>query len=143
MNAWDLFVNRGYNCAESALGGIVGEIDACSSLASGFGGGIGGSGDICGAATGAIMGLGARANVRVHDDRSVSELKDMVIRFLIAFEKECGGLDCRDLIPLDEMFDDEVSRKEYFSGRDRKTKCAAFVESAERIAESLLEEKGW
>ncbi len=143
MRATDLFVNEGYNCAEAVLGGIVGCVDGCNHLASGFGGGIGGRGDICGAASGAIMALGAEANIRAHPDRTKGELQSMVMEFLRSFEHDCGALDCRDLIPLDEMFDIESDRRDYFASPDRKQRCAEFVDRAQTLAETLLQEQGW
>ncbi len=138
-----MFLEGGYNCAESVLGGVLGEVDTRLALASGFGGGIGGTKDVCGAATGAVMALGAVANVRAHGDRTSDDLKKLVAQFLRRFEEDCGGLDCADLVPLESLFDDEASRKEYFAGRERKLKCAEFVAGAERLALDLLAERGW
>ena len=59
--AGELFA-QGYNCAQSVLlafEDITGlDRETAARVASSFGGGIGGSGEVCGALTGALMALG-------------------------------------------------------------------------------------
>ncbi|MFO7942150.1 MAG: C-GCAxxG-C-C family protein [Bacillota bacterium] len=143
MNARDVFLSGEYNCAESVLAGVIGEIDACNSLAAGFGGGIGGSGDVCGALTGAVMGMGARAQLRSYDTRRGGDFKRMVGELLALFEGEHGARDCNRLIPVEDMFCEADERKTYFSSPERKMKCAEFVTTAERLALSVLRRHGW
>lgn len=143
MKARDVFLSGEYNCAESVLAGIVGEVGPCNHLAAGFGGGIAGSGDICGALIGAIMGIGARTNPGSSDTKRGSDLKRMIGEFLDLFEGEHGARDCARLIPVREMFCEEEDRRNYFAGPERKMKCAEFVTTAERLARSVLRRHGW
>src|SRR5512138_1672998 len=54
----------GYNCAQSVFFAFLEDLeidpDTALKIASGFGGGIGRRGEVCGAVTGGIMALGAK-----------------------------------------------------------------------------------
>ncbi|MFI3171442.1 MAG: C-GCAxxG-C-C family protein [Eubacteriales bacterium] len=54
---------KGYSCAESVVGAVYRNLETglpekVVGIASGFGGGIGGSGNTCGALTGGVMAIG-------------------------------------------------------------------------------------
>ncbi len=56
--------DQGFNCCESTLQGLGDYLgvksDLIPSIATGFGGGIGHTGGVCGAITGAVMALGIK-----------------------------------------------------------------------------------
>ena len=60
------YFNNGYNCAQSVLFALYDQInpniknDFIPKIASGFGGGIGRCGSVCGALTGSIMAVGLK-----------------------------------------------------------------------------------
>ena len=77
------FRSGGYNCAESVLKTLIEELELdvpmeTMKAASGFGGGIGGSGCACGALTGGVMAIGLvfgrteAGDPKVHTARALS-----------------------------------------------------------------------
>ena len=139
MDAHELFMRQGLNCAEATLAGLT-KTRKYSSLASGFGGGIGGTHGTCGAVTGAVMGMGCRLRVREEDPHlPYSEFSQQIRTFLERFEADHGSIWCRHLLALD-AFPDAESAIKYFKSPGRKERCGTFVAGATEIAEALLKE---
>ena len=74
--------------------------DLIPRIASPFAGGMARSGEICGAAAGALMCFGIKHG---RDDLTQSDDEALRLsrRFLRAFQEEMGNLRCRDLIGMD------------------------------------------
>lgn len=92
----------GFNCAQSVFAAFAGEdisSDVALRLAASFGGGIGRSGQVCGALTGALMALGLqRATGQPADKERIYQLtRD----FMHQFERQHGTVLCRDLLGFD------------------------------------------
>lgn len=140
MDHVEMFTVGGYNCAESALAGVLGRRD-CLDAAAGFGGGMGRSGSVCGALTGAIMGIGLAMKVRdrdaVHD---YAALQDLVAELLDQFGQQFGSTLCRDLTAYDLA--DAAGRKLFATEDDGRKRCVDYVREAVAVARRLLDEAG-
>ncbi len=139
MDQRHLFTQAGYNCAEAVLAAVTGSMDHVS-CASGFGGGIGGTGETCGAVTGAIMGMGLALGVRDPEPLiSYREFRPLVARFLSSFEDAHGSTLCSQLLRL-SRFDNEEDSRAYHGSAERKMKCTDFVDRAACLARELVGE---
>ena len=141
--ARELFCS-GYNCCQAVAGAFAGEMglpeETVMKIASGFGGGMGGMRETCGAVTGMFMVAGL---LRGHALPSSNEEKTAHyarIRSLAdAFKAEHDTLICRDLLAgLPGKLSKNPSERtaEYYKTRP----CALFVEDAARLVEKMLEE---
>lgn len=100
--ALELFKN-GYNCSQSICAAFGPEAGLSRELglavAAPLGAGLGRSGEVCGAITGALLVLGAR---HWRDDLEVNEAKERVYgrvqKLLRAFKAAHGTLICRELV---------------------------------------------
>jgi C_GCAxxG_C_C family probable redox protein len=93
---------RGRSCSEAimlAFAPALG-LDPCLALklASGFGGGMGQSGEVCGALSAACMVIGLRFGTdQVHDSYGRQHVYLLVQELLARFRREAGAVQCRDL----------------------------------------------
>jgi len=105
-------------------------------IATAFGGGIGGTGSVCGALVGAVMAIGIRYGRRdpsEKDARAYALTQELRRRF----EAEMGHVDCRDLTGMDLSTPEGVKR---FYGSDvPRTVCFPAVGVAYRTAMDLLQ----
>lgn len=125
--ARQLYEDRAGCCAEVVLlainetcGGGLGEDDVLR-LTGGFCGGIGNSGNTCGALNGAVMGLGLFLGRRSRMDRRSSENEAAAKTLVEEFEKSHGHLLCRELttgLP-------RSARKEHCAGITARTAALA------------------
>jgi C_GCAxxG_C_C family probable redox protein len=132
--------SEGYNCSQSALSAFAEDLglplDAALRLAAPFGGGIGREGEVCGAASGALMALGLRYGNAAADKAAKEQAYAIAAEFVRRFEDRTGGLRCRDLIQADMSTPEGLA-----DARERKvftTLCPGFVAAAVGIAEELL-----
>jgi C_GCAxxG_C_C family probable redox protein len=137
--AREIFLTSGFNCAESVLLanmerlGVEGEW--LPRVASGFGGGIARTGQVCGALTGAVMALGWAMGRSAPDD-SIDELYGEVAGLVDEFTSEFGTTSCRMLIDID-LSDPEEHKRAQKTGIFEQ-QCARYVEfCAARVAEKL------
>lgn len=95
-------------------------------LASGFGGGIGRKGSLCGAFTGSVMAIGMKMGRSDSKDKeAISKLYGKCQKFWNQFERELGSTFCYNLIGY--HLDNEDERQKWLAsgGMD---KCSAIVE---------------
>lgn len=115
--ALDLFKAR-YHCSESTCMGLVEylgiESELFPGIASGFHGGFGLSGLVCGALSSAVMALGIRFG---RDDPSASpwSATDKVNLLVKDFRDNVGALLCPDIIQCDVW--DAIQLNDYLSNR--------------------------
>jgi C_GCAxxG_C_C family probable redox protein len=106
----------GYNCAQSVLLTLYEQMNPVSKnelipkIATGFGGGIGRCGFVCGALTGSIMAVGIKygSNDPGVEKRAIAYATAQVL--LKQFERRHGTVFCRDLIKLDLSNPQEVAK---------------------------------
>jgi len=127
--AIELFLS-GFNCAEATLFALSEEFDKETTviprIATGFGGGIGRTGQICGTLGGAIMAIGLQIGC---DKAEEKEKRDAAIenvqQLIIEFEKEFGASKCEVLTQCDLQ---TKGGQEKFGRQDlRKNLCPRFI----------------
>jgi len=130
----------GYNCAETVLGAVataMGADPAPLRIATGFGGGVGRTGDICGAVTGAVMALGwIKGRTRPDDKETYAKVAATVRTLLADFRAEYGTLTCSALTGYD--LSDPAILTKFGDDKVRRQKCAGFIDTAARLAAEAL-----
>jgi C_GCAxxG_C_C family probable redox protein len=139
----DYFMD-GYNCSESTLLGISEAIgEKCKfipQIASGFGGGFGRHGEICGAISGSVMAIGLIHGRKDPKDSAAKEKIYMIVdEYLKKFIEKYGTLSCRELTGCDMLTPEGLNKIK--DGKIHKNICAPIVEFAEREALKIINEK--
>ena len=130
-----------YNCSQSVLlamcqhWGI--ESDLVPKIATGFGGGMGRSGSVCGAVTGGVMALSIRYGANEPSVEKRLLTYEYTRKFLEQFEKRNGGILCKDLIGY-TLADLDEHEKAVKDGVFQK-KCPTYVQNAVTILLELTE----
>jgi C_GCAxxG_C_C family probable redox protein len=94
---------QGYSCSQAVLSARCEQygLDQKTALtiAAGFGGGMGRSGNTCGAVTGAIAIIGLHlGSDRAADTEAKERTYQTVREFIAEFEKEFGSINCTELV---------------------------------------------
>jgi C_GCAxxG_C_C family probable redox protein len=128
--AVELFAS-GFNCTESVLLALSEQFHEESPIipriATGFGAGIGRSGQICGALSGSVMAIGLLKGC----DNGEGEREkrnaayESVLQMIKAFEKEFGNSQCRILTQCD--LQTQKGKEKYRKQEHRKNLCPKFV----------------
>jgi C_GCAxxG_C_C family probable redox protein len=113
---------------------------ALPQMASGFGGGIGHKGSLCGALTGAVMAIGMKMGRTDPKDRgTLQKVYRKCQSIWDQFEKEFGNVNCYDIIKVN--LDNEEERQKWLAAGGRE-KCADLVEKTARmLCDSFYENK--
>ncbi|MDD5658350.1 MAG: C-GCAxxG-C-C family protein [Elusimicrobia bacterium] len=113
--------------------------DLAMKIGCAFGGGLGGSGDVCGAVTGAIAILGLKfGRTRNSDVEGRARTDALVRRFLKRFRSAHKHLRCNDLIGYDRST--AQGHEAAATAGVFKELCPRFVEDAAIILEDMLGE---
>jgi C_GCAxxG_C_C family probable redox protein len=135
-----LHFNSGFNCAESVLLTLSGRLgrknsEACiPRIATGFGGGVGRNGDMCGALSGGVMAIGLALG-RDKADQSRDPCYDAVDRLYTDFVKEFGSSKCRELTGIN--LKERVGSGTYHD-RVHLERCNLIVAWAARRANEII-----
>jgi C_GCAxxG_C_C family probable redox protein len=130
--------SEGYNCAQSVLLTMLehwnGRSNLIPKIATGFGGGIGRCGSLCGALAGGIMAVGIKygTNEPLLEERL--EAYEMAQKLYKRFEKHHKSVLCRELIGYDLS-----DPKDLEKAREAKVfneKCHNFIR---KTVETLIE----
>lgn len=134
---------QGFSCSQSVCAAYAPALglprDMALKIASGFGGGMGRSGEVCGAVTGAIMAIGLKTGPIEAADTAAKEKAYALTQQVIAqFKDRYGTILCRELLSCD------LNRPEGLQ-RARETqlftkRCPQFVQAAAEIVSALIEE---
>jgi len=136
------YAEEGFLCSESvaiALRDAMGADCACiPRVATGFAAGVGRTGNLCGALTGAILGLGLALG------RDTPEARDRpphwyAKRMAEAFEKAEGSLTCPGILGLDIRDPDDY--KTYRERNTWATVCRGLIRAATGMAYDILAEE--
>ena len=139
----DAHFHEHYNCAQSVLWGVTETHDlACPScipaVALAMGGGIGHTGRVCGALTGAVMAVGLAVDRAVAG--SISDRKDeanpLTAALVHRFADEFGATDCLALLGFSWSEPDAVER--WY--RQRRRTCDRYVRWAAAEAACTIED---
>jgi C_GCAxxG_C_C family probable redox protein len=107
-------------------------------LATGFGGGIGRRGSLCGAFTGSVMALGMKmGRTDPKDKETVSKIYGKCQQFWDQFEKEFGSTLCYNIIGV--HLDNEEERQKWLASGGME-KCANLVEKTAKTLCDFLKE---
>ena len=140
IKAADLFL-EGYNCAQAvavAFCDVTGwDKDHTAKLVSGFGGGMGGLREVCGAVSGMYFVLSCLYGYQSPTDDEAKKLLYAQVRELATkFQEENGSIICRELlknIPHDPNPSPRTA--EYYAKRP----CARMVMVAAKLLDEFIE----
>jgi C_GCAxxG_C_C family probable redox protein len=133
-----------HNCCQAVLRTVLEEkklmFDDAVFIGSGFGGGIIGRGEICGAVSGAVMAIGILTKT-LHSDLAEHKqaTRDLTGIFYEHFESIFGHSTCNGLIGIDRN-DPDAKKKASEAGIYRDN-CPKFVRTAVNIVLDLFTEK--
>ena len=137
------YMKQGYNCAQAVVKTYAADVgigeEEIVKIASVLGGGIGRTGNVCGAVSGAALIIGAKFG---STDNTKLESKDKAYQksgeLLERFAAENKSILCSEILGYD------ISSKEGLMQARQSgvfaQKCPGFVASAARILESLISE---
>ncbi len=140
--ALDLF-KEGQFCSQAVLSAFCDSIDITPEMAlkiaSGFGGGMGRMGEVCGAVTGAFLALGLYTwQGPTATTAEKNKINDRVRDFTARFKEQYGSIVCRDLLGCDigqpEGHQEAIDKSVFVSV------CRPVVQDAVRILEDMLHE---
>jgi C_GCAxxG_C_C family probable redox protein len=95
--------------------------------AAGFGGGIGGEQDVCGAITGGVIAIGYREGQRGGNQIEIARAARPAVRDIYeGFQAKFGAVDCRALIGYD--YRDPVQFEQAHKDPARAEKCRIYKE---------------
>ena len=125
---------QGYNCAESVLYTLNDELDLqlppeALRMATGFGGGVGRSGCMCGALSAATMVLGALEG-RTNTEKPLAETYSLTHAFHDIFKDHFKGTCCR------------VLNKAGFATPEHRKTCSKITTETSELLQQFIEEKG-
>ncbi len=133
------FFFNGFNCAQSVLHAFQDELgndeNMVLRLAAGMGGGIAGTGQICGAVNGAIMVLGARFGHDLEQNGNKELLNLQIHRFLNAFKLAHGSTTCKQLLHGADLTTPEGAQK--MKEHLKTDVCAKCVRTSVQILETM------
>jgi len=128
----------GFFCAESVLLALAEsrgiQSDLIPRIATGFCSGVSRTGGMCGALSGAIMGIGLVAG-RNSPTESLEPAYALVQKLIDRFEKQYCSINCRQLLGCDLGTD---AGQRYFMENQLIESCWQYAEAATSIALSLI-----
>lgn len=133
--------NEGHSCSQAiaaAYGDRFGlDKDTALRIASGLGGGIGRTGNICGAVTGAVLILGLKFGTANPKDKNAKYATYKKVQdFCEEFQTRAGSLICRELLGFDLSGPEGALRAAQPGAFEH---CPEFVQIAAEILESMLQ----
>lgn len=124
----------GYNCAQAVLLTLYEHMNpqeknpVIPKIATGFGGGMGRCGNVCGALTGAIMAVGLKYGANEIDPQKKADTYQKTAALFKQFEQQHGSVMCSDLTGCD------LSTLEGFNKAKQQgvfeTVCSKLIKSA-------------
>ena len=139
----DYFLGN-FNCAQSVLRTIIEEeglyFEGATAIASAFGGGICGRGEVCGAVSGAIMAFGVLAtkiNPDIVEQKKIA--REYAEEFYKRFEGHFNNSTCFGLTGVDPK-DPKSKQKRIDEGVFREN-CPKFVSHAVKFALEIFSER--
>lgn len=113
------------------------EVETALKISSAFGGGIGRTGDVCGAVIGALMAIGLEyGRTKPNDDEAKEKTYRLSQEFMEKFRERNDSIVCRDLLGVDISAPDGRERIEEL-GLEEKV-CRKAVRDAAEILEEIL-----
>lgn len=136
------YLSDGYSCSEAVLLAVSEEYgvenEIIPRIASRFGGGMGLTGSVCGAVSGAVMAMGLILEP-VSDRQEFHKSMLPVQEFRRRFEAEMETIICRELTGVD--LTQPEAFEEYINSDLPQKVCSPAVETAYRLVMDILEEE--
>jgi C_GCAxxG_C_C family probable redox protein len=134
---------KGFSCAQAVLLSHCEEYglsdELAKKVAGGFGGGMGHSGEVCGAVSGALMLIGLKyGQYKEFDKESKEKTYRLAKQYTDNFKKEFGSINCTKLLKFD-LSNKEEAVKAKESGVFKEL-CPVLVKRAVELAEDILKE---
>ncbi|MBR6521965.1 MAG: C_GCAxxG_C_C family protein [Oscillospiraceae bacterium] len=137
--AYRLF-DMGYDCAQTVLAHFADDLDleeeTALMISSAFGGGIAGTGGMCGCVTGALMALGMKYGFTEPDNIAKNIMTAKNNEFIAKFKERCGAINCRELLGVDVSVPEQAAEAPELI----QARCPHFVTAACDILEEMLED---
>ena len=137
--AYRLF-DMGFDCAQTVLAHFADDLDleeeTALMITSAFGGGIAGTGNMCGCVTGALMALGMKYGFTEPDTIAKNIMTAKNNEFLAKFKERCGAINCRELLGVDVSDPEQAAE----APERIQARCPHFVTAACDILEEMLED---
>ena len=131
---------KGFNCSQAVFSVLAEPLGLDRSIAlqiaSPFGGGIGRTGEICGAVTGALMALGLKSGFCEPNPGAKEAVYAQAREFMRRFQERHGALACKALIGVDLSTPEGLQK-----AREQAvftTQCSQFIAGAIEIADEML-----
>jgi C_GCAxxG_C_C family probable redox protein len=134
------FFKAGFICSESVLMAMQDYLglERNPSIATGFGGGIGRKGSVCGAVTGAILAINLKYGRRKLEENDIKEKAfSKALEFYNKFEEKMGSAICYDIIECD--LTTEEGQKKFKNNNLLEEKCFKCVETSVNILLKIFE----
>jgi C_GCAxxG_C_C family probable redox protein len=134
----------GFSCSQAVLASRAEQFglatETALKLSAAFGGGLGRQGEICGAASGALMVIGLEDGYTKPEDKEAKEhTYELTRRFTAEFINRTGALHCSDLLGC------QIGTPEGMQSAQEqnlfKTVCPKLVAEASQILSEMLDEK--
>jgi C_GCAxxG_C_C family probable redox protein len=135
------YFSNGYNCAQSVIISFADilqiEEEKVLRIASGFGGGMGGMQETCGAVSGAFLVIGYLKGKYKEDDDEAKELTNSLIQgYTHKFVERCGSINCKALIKFDLRT--EEGKKEAEASDVFNKKCTTYIKNSIELLEEII-----
>jgi C_GCAxxG_C_C family probable redox protein len=139
--ALNTFTTGGFNCAQSVFSTFCEQLgldkETALKIACSFGGGMGHTGQTCGAVTGAFMLIGLKkGQFKADDKESKEKTYALVEEFAAKFKALHGSISCKDLLGYDMSIPEEFEKVRE-SGLT-KIKCPQYIQSSIKLIEDIL-----
>lgn len=135
------FLEEGYTCSESVLLAVSQEFgienEIIPHIAMYFGGGIGLTGSVCGAVSGAVMALGLIKGPAANEQEFIQAMP-LAQELRRRFEEEMKTIYCRELTGVDLTKPENF--QEYINSDVPQKVCTPAVDTAYRVVMDLLKE---
>ena len=140
IEAAEMLHQKGFNCSQAVFATLAESMGMDRTLAlkiaSPFGGGIGHTGETCGAVTGALMALGLAEGISEPDRQAKEQVYARTREFLDRFRERYGAVACRVLIGVDISTPEgmqQARERDVFSSR-----CGGFIRGAIELADEMF-----
>jgi C_GCAxxG_C_C family probable redox protein len=131
---------QGYNCSQAVVTAFAEDYgvneETAALVARGFGGGMGRTGGVCGAVSGAVMVIGLSTREITDTDQAKQQAYALVREFFRRFRERRPSLQCRDLLGYD-IGDPEM----YVLAKEQnlfEAICAGVIRDAAEVLEEIL-----
>ena len=134
---------KGFHCSEAVLIAMTEYIginsDLIPKIATGFGGGMAGTGSVCGALIGGVMAIGIKyGRSRIDQIEADQKTKNLVQKFIQEFKKIAGSTLCYDITQCD--FNSLEGKKKFVKEGIRK-ECQDLAAKTVGMLINLMREK--